>query len=303
MSEPPFLPFYSGDYLKATEDLTTLEHGAYLLLLMTIWNKEGRLPNDAGRLARIAKMPLKHWRRIEGKILDFFEEVEGGTLLRHERIDKELEKYRRQQQQHADAGRKGGQKTQRQKAEKAENDSSAMSRKVDSSAMSRDVDSSTSAKSLKNGESVEAPFKHRARDSRIRTRTIEEDRSPNGSLGHADPQGGLKNNPTPHPKPGSEFDTFWRSYPHKVGKRAAMTAFSRALGRASLDEILDGVERYRRDKPADRNWCNPATYLNEDRWTDQPGPPPQFQARATGPPRDDADRQFAEMLARKAQGR
>jgi uncharacterized protein YdaU (DUF1376 family) len=37
-------------------------------------------------------------------------------------------------------------------------------------------------------------------------------------------------------------------------------------------EILAGLERYIRTKPPDRAWLNPETFLNQERWTDQPAP-------------------------------
>ncbi|TWB61674.1 hypothetical protein FBZ98_1011019 [Rhizobium sp. ERR 922] len=98
--------------------------------------------------------------------------------------------------------------------------------------------------------------------------------------------------PNPHqsippspPKGGSSpagFDDFWSIYPNKVGKRDAEKSFARALSRATLPEIINGLRRYVA-KTDDRPWCNPATWLNQDRWTDAPAAPvPRQQA----PPRE-----------------
>lgn len=81
-------------------------------------------------------------------------------------------------------------------------------------------------------------------------------------------------------------DQFWPRYPHKVGKPRAQASFIRARRRAELGVILAGLDRYLRDKPADRPWCNPETWLNQERWADQPAPVLQ----ATGPPRQNAPR-------------
>jgi hypothetical protein len=68
-----------------------------------------------------------------------------------------------------------------------------------------------------------------------------------------------------------DFDAFWKIWPNKVGKPAALKAFRSAIKRASHPgAICDGVIAYERNKPPDRPWLNPATFLNQNRWEDQP---------------------------------
>ena len=76
-----------------------------------------------------------------------------------------------------------------------------------------------------------------------------------------------------------EFSDFWSVFPNKVGKRDAEKAFANARRRADLPAILAGVERYAA-KTDDRPWCNPATFLNQDRWADQPAAAPQQRGGA-----------------------
>ena len=70
------------------------------------------------------------------------------------------------------------------------------------------------------------------------------------------------------------WDRFWYAYPHKVGIQAARKAFAAAITKTTADELIAGLERYKLDKPPDRNWCNPSTFLNQERWLDQPAPSP-----------------------------
>lgn len=68
-----------------------------------------------------------------------------------------------------------------------------------------------------------------------------------------------------------EFATnFWPIYPNKVGKPKALEAFLKARKAASLEAIIDGLNRYIAGKPADRSWLNPTTFLNQERWADEP---------------------------------
>lgn len=69
-----------------------------------------------------------------------------------------------------------------------------------------------------------------------------------------------------------EFEVWWRIWPHKVCKPAAVAAYKRAAAKVPLDVLCEGVERYIAQKPADRPWCNPSTWLNQERWDDRPAP-------------------------------
>ena len=91
----------------------------------------------------------------------------------------------------------------------------------------------------------------------------------------------------------ADFVEFWTVWPNKVGKPDAMRAFERTAKRLdyNLPVILEGITRYVRDKPADRPWLNPATFLNQERWSDQPAA--LFAASAK--PRD-APLSFAERI-------
>lgn len=74
--------------------------------------------------------------------------------------------------------------------------------------------------------------------------------------------------------PPNAFDLFWKAYPHKIGKAAAVKAFAAARRTGvTWAALILAVDRYINDKPPDRAWCNPATWLNGGRWDDQPAPP------------------------------
>lgn len=75
------------------------------------------------------------------------------------------------------------------------------------------------------------------------------------------------------PLPIKEFETqFWPAFPNRVGKDAARRAWRSAVKRAPVSEIMAGLRRYAA-KTDDRPWCNPATFLNQGRWADEPSVP------------------------------
>jgi hypothetical protein len=70
-----------------------------------------------------------------------------------------------------------------------------------------------------------------------------------------------------------EFNHWYAGYPHKVGKVAAQASFAKARKLADLKTLVAGVERYIANKPAERPWCNPSTWLNQGRWSDEEAKP------------------------------
>jgi uncharacterized protein YdaU (DUF1376 family) len=78
------MPLYIADYLADTRRLSTLEHGAYMLLIMDYW-RNGSLPNDDAKLARIAGLSGREWKVVRESIAPLFHDG-----WKHKRIDAEL---------------------------------------------------------------------------------------------------------------------------------------------------------------------------------------------------------------------
>ena len=76
--------------------------------------------------------------------------------------------------------------------------------------------------------------------------------------------------PTPNKSAySSDFESFWSEYPSKVAKGAAAKSFKKALKKASMGEIMNGLRNYCNSKKvADGIICNPTTWLNQERWLD-----------------------------------
>lgn len=106
MSERPFMQLYVSDFIGDTLHLSTEQIGAYMLLLMAMWNAGGRLPDDEAKLARVTRMSVKKWRAIADDLMAFFAREDG--LVTHHRLTKELQKSEGKSQSRAAAGAKGG---------------------------------------------------------------------------------------------------------------------------------------------------------------------------------------------------
>ena len=77
MAKYPALPLFTDAYMADTRHLTTLQHGAYLLLLMTAWRMpDCALPNDDVFLARICGMDKRTWQKNRDVIMAFWRQDE-----------------------------------------------------------------------------------------------------------------------------------------------------------------------------------------------------------------------------------
>lgn len=81
---------------------------------------------------------------------------------------------------------------------------------------------------------------------------------------------------TPRP-PAAEpdpFADFWSAYPRRTAKGNAVKAYRKALGKATPDAILAGVKRYATETAGTeaKYVAHPATWLNGERWADDPTP-------------------------------
>ncbi len=97
MASIPYMPFYISDYMADAAHLSTVEHGAYLLLIMTYWQKgDAYRANDERtlneRLARVVRMSNEEWMQIRPTIAEFFQVTD--TEWGHRRIETELAKFR-----------------------------------------------------------------------------------------------------------------------------------------------------------------------------------------------------------------
>jgi len=98
-----WMPVYIGDYLRDTEELTGPEHGAYLLLLMHYWQKNGEIGSDVERLARVCKSSVETCSFILG----YYFVLENGNY-KNKRADEEIAKAEKRRVSRSENGKMGG---------------------------------------------------------------------------------------------------------------------------------------------------------------------------------------------------
>ena len=91
MSSPPYMKLYVAEYLAETTILDVVGHGAYLLILMAMWRKGGKLARTDDNLRRIAQCSPEQWASVRDDVLGHFK-VSGGSI-KHDRLSKEIAKY------------------------------------------------------------------------------------------------------------------------------------------------------------------------------------------------------------------
>ncbi len=234
----PWMPLYVADYLADTVHLSAAESGAYLHLIMNYW-RHGKLPADDVSLARVARMSSKEWARAKETLQAFFHDG-----WKHKRIDFELEKSARKSEARAEFGSRGG----KAKSLNSKNEHVAKATILPDVCQPVATSFALASSSQPQSQLDTDVSNKRARAAEL-AREID-----------------------------LEFESqFWPAYPNKVGKPAARKAWHAARLKTDCPVILDGLEFYKRGKPADRAWLNPATFLNQERWCDQPA---TVQARA-----------------------
>ena len=74
------MPLYIGTYLTDTTDLTTEQHGAHFLLLLTCWKRQGYLPDNDGQLQAITRLRDQAWTDSRDLLRGFFTPTGDGRL-------------------------------------------------------------------------------------------------------------------------------------------------------------------------------------------------------------------------------
>jgi len=81
----------------------------------------------------------------------------------------------------------------------------------------------------------------------------------------------------------ADFDAWWETYPRKVAKQAASTAYAKARKTATAEALTEGLQRsiaqWQREQRTIDKHPHASTWLNQERWNDDYGSPPSTDDR------------------------
>ncbi len=83
-----WMPLWIGAYLADTMKLTTVQHGAYFLLLISYWRERAPLVDDDEELRSITKTDRSEWKRLRPVMSKFFRVGDG--VWWHKRVEAEI---------------------------------------------------------------------------------------------------------------------------------------------------------------------------------------------------------------------
>jgi uncharacterized protein YdaU (DUF1376 family) len=249
----PYLPLFVTDYRSKTDHLTDAEHGIYLQILMLMWQSpDCRIPNDDEWIARRLRRDIDAVRTHVRPVIKEF------CLTRHKWL---TQKRLRQEWLWS-------------KAKSKKNSASAKSRwEKDKDISERSTERNASTHSERNAPTLPYPTLKKEKKEYELSNGV---KVPLVTNGHD------KTPTKPEQEYTRTFLEFWIAYPRKDGKKEASIAFAKALRKTTLEKMLAALAW---QKP---RWKDPefiqhaATWLNKERWADEP-PPPTAEPRFLTP--------------------
>lgn len=117
MSKLPSMPLFVDAYLADTTHLTLEEHGAYLLLLMAMWRREGSVPDDDTMTARMLGLSPRAWLRLKPRLMPLLciYGPEGAKSLTQKRLQVEWNKSIENSLRQSEKGKAGAKAKWQQK--------------------------------------------------------------------------------------------------------------------------------------------------------------------------------------------
>lgn len=259
LSDFRFMPLDVGRLLRSEFWITAVE-AAPLVAAVSVnlwaeaWHQKpaASLPDSDVVLARMAMVSKATWETIKPAVLDSWVLCSDGRWYHPTVAEKaneawvEKSAYRERKAKWAEAGRRGGQKRAENSASNSENEATLQA--------SLEAPSSL-ASSERDRDSVKGKGKGQGFNDNL----------------SSDPSGPDAPDQAPKESYPADFEAFWKVYPRREGKGAALKAWRAALKLSPVDPIMAAAARY-----ADQHLTSeqrfikqPATWLNGRCWNDE----------------------------------
>jgi len=100
-----FFPLYIGDYQKKTQMLSCEEHGAYLLLIMALYQSSGSIPFSLKKMSRICRLSQSEFEEVWSEVECYFD---VSDVVTNRRVTEEIGKAKDRKEIARLNGKKGG---------------------------------------------------------------------------------------------------------------------------------------------------------------------------------------------------
>lgn len=210
---PSALPYYrhfTGDYTRETRHFSTLEHGAYRLLMDAYWDNGGPLPLDPTRLRRITGTTKHQWAAIEATIFSQFFQKNG--MLFHKKLDEEL---------------------------------LWASDRVES-ARAKGQASGASRRGTRPRTTVEPQLNYSSSGFELEANSSESESDSSSSF-HSEEEHGVlakPKKPTVSESHTAAFEEFWKLYPKSIDRSASLKAWMRNVKPSDVPEVMRALKLY-----------------------------------------------------------
>jgi uncharacterized protein YdaU (DUF1376 family) len=285
-----FYEHHIGDWDSATAHLSLLEEAVYGRLIRLYYRTEKPIPADVAQACRLVRAVTKQERQAVKVVLsEFF--VQAADGWRQKRCDEEIARYHQGDDERAQKQAHETERMRRHREERSRLFGELRERGITPKWDTPITDLRALHKRIRNGpatdlqrEQVECcngPATDLQREqveccngpataTQYPLPTTQEPEKGETPLPPLPPDGGGDDEKPPDP-----FSAFWAAYPRKVGKEAARKAWLRLPRPAdTLRTVLAALQWQRESDQWTRDngqfVPNPATYLRQQRWLDEP---------------------------------
>lgn len=239
-------PIWVDAFQRDTQHLEADEVGAYFLIIMAMWTREScDLPDDDNRLSRIARVSVRLWKSRVGVVIRALLLTDSSMLV-SKRLKEEAAYVEGEVQKQSD--RKRGSYAKPQESPDASDENAEKScNPLENIDVASSVDTSVDV-------TMDNPQIHPSQQPNNLHKKEKKERG------------------KPLSSASDDFENFWIICPRKISKEKARQAYVKALRKADEKTITDGMARYAATRAGEdaQFTAHPATWLNGERWTDQP---------------------------------